>query len=109
MLVKMGVDYSRLKWKIRRTLNIVDDLFKEKTGIEAVLSSTYEGNHMPSSRHYCDLAVDFSFKIHNLDLHQKDDIRVAVSNELISRYGERKYDVLFSANDTALHIEYDPK
>ena len=107
MLVKMGVDYSRLKIQIRRALNVVDDVFKAKTGQEAVLSSTFEGDHIPGSLHYADLAADFGLR--NMDMKKKDDIKLAVKKALDARFGKFKYDVLFSAGDTCLHVEYDPK
>ena len=107
MLVKMGVDYSRLEKPIRRALSVVDNVFKSITGKEAVLTSTYEGDHMAGSLHYANLAVDF--RLRDLDAAVKDDIRLAVKDKLSQRYGLLKYDVLFSAQDTALHVEYDPK
>jgi hypothetical protein len=107
MLVKMGVDYSRLKLPIRRALNIVDAVFKDVAGSEAVLTSTFEGDHMAGSLHYADLAADF--RLRDMDMAMKDDIRKAVKDKLAARYGKFKYDVLFSAGDTCLHVEYDPK
>lgn len=107
MLVKMGVDYSRLKRPMRRALTVVDDVFKKETGEEAILTSTYEGEHLPGSLHYADLAADFGLR--KMDMKKKDDIKIAVRNALSGRFGKFKYDVLFSAGDTCLHVEYDPK
>ena len=107
MLVKMGVDITLLERPIRRVLSVVDDVFKEITGQEAVLTSTFEGDHKPSSLHYANLAVDF--RIRHVDMATRDDLRLAVKKRLRDVFGALKYDVLFSAGDTCLHIEYDPK
>ncbi len=51
MLVKLGVYIDRISRSIRRALNVIDDVF-ERYGEEAVITSTDEGNHSPSSLHY---------------------------------------------------------
>lgn len=107
MLVKMGVDYSRLKMPMRRALTVIDDAYKEVVGEEAVLTSTYEGDHMPGSLHYADLAADFRLWVYAMDI--RDKVRLAVKRKLAERFGKLKFDVLFSAEDRALHVEYDPK
>ena len=107
MLIKLGVDISKLKKPIRRALNLVEKVFQETVLEEPILTSTYEGNHMPGSLHYAHLAVDF--RLRQYDMAVRDDLRLAVKQELRSLYGQLRYDVLFSANDTALHVEYDPK
>ena len=105
MLVKLGVSIDKLERPIRRALTLVDGVFKSEFGIEAVITSTYEGDHQPGSLHYANLAVDF--RIRNLTMAQRDDMKLAVKKALRERYGDRQYDVLFSANDTCLHIEYE--
>jgi hypothetical protein len=107
MLVKMGVDYSRLEKPMRRALTVVDEVFKHETGDEAVLTSTYEGDHMAGSLHYANLAADF--RISHYSHEVKDNIRLAVKKALSQRFGKLTFDVLFSASDTCLHVEYDPK
>jgi len=57
MLLKLGVDISRLNREIRRALNIIADVYIMK-GEEAVIISTYEGDHSPSSLHYRNDAVN---------------------------------------------------
>ena len=97
MLVKLGVDISRLNREIRRTLNIVENIHKSITNEEAVVSSTYEGNHMPSSLHYKNDAYDISS-------HQKTKkvLRSRISLEL-----GPDFDVV--SEEYHVHIEYDPK
>lgn len=95
MLVKMGVDYSRLKDPIRSKLRIIDNIFG-RNGNEAVLTATFGGLHSPSSFHYVDLAADFRLGIHN-------DV---ILKELRQHLG-KDYDVVLET--THFHIEYDPK
>jgi len=96
MLLKLGVDISRLKRPIRKALNKIEAVYREH-GEEAVITSTYEGNHMPSSLHYANLAVD-------IRLPTKDKEKIA--KQLKERLGD-KYDVILEHNH--IHIEYDPK
>jgi len=62
MLVKLGVYIDSLKWCIRRKLNEIDDIFKLHKH-EAVITSTNEADHTPSSLHYANCAVDFRLPI----------------------------------------------
>lgn len=103
----MGVYYDELELPIRRALSVVDEAFKNIVGEEAVLTSTNEGDHMAGSLHYANLAVDFRLK--PFDMGVRDTLRLAVKKGLREKFGALKYDVLFSAGDTCLHVEYDPK
>ncbi|MBU0995949.1 MAG: hypothetical protein KJ737_25935 [Proteobacteria bacterium] len=94
MLLKMGVDISRLERPIRRALNHIEKVF-QKYGKEAVITSTYEGNHSPGSLHYANLAVDVRSK----DLSDKE-----VLQELRNLLG-RAYDVVLEGDH--IHVEYD--
>lgn len=107
MLVKMGVYYNRLRPKISQTMDIIDDIFVELTGQEAVLTSTNEGNHLVRSHHYRDNATDY--RLRHLNIALRDDIRLEVKRRLRDKFGDKKYDICFSNNDTTLHVEYDPK
>ena len=93
MLLKLGVDISRLCDECRRSLNTVDALWKERGG-EAVITSTYEGTHSAGSLHYVNRAYD-------LRLAPGDWIQ-----ELRRRL-PTGFDVLQEA--THIHIEWDPK
>lgn len=54
MLIKAGVDISRLEPGARHVLGQAQIVLVE----EIVVTSTYEGNHDPSSLHYVNRAVD---------------------------------------------------
>ncbi len=99
MLVKLGVDTSKLKPPIRKKLNRVDAIF-HTYGYEAIVSSTYEGDHSAGSLHYAHLAIDFRTRL--LKRHHVDLISLAIRDEL-----GRDYDVVVEASH--IHIEYDPK
>lgn len=96
MLVKLGVDIRRLQRPARRALNIVDRTFA-RFNQEAVITSTYEGNHSPSSLHYADLAFDL-----RLPPTQRGDIIAQLKNHLANHF-----DIV--QESTHIHIEYDPK
>ena len=57
MLLKAGVDISRLNREIRRALQIVNTVYINYIE-ELVVTSTYEGNHSPRSLHYGNDAFD---------------------------------------------------
>jgi len=58
MLIKAGVDISRLRPEIRKKLTIIARIIDGIEKEELVITSTYEGNHLPSSMHYANLAID---------------------------------------------------
>ena len=72
-------------------------MYKKCTGQEAVVSSTYEGGHSPSSFHYVNLAED----IRKPDLQYRE----IVFTKLKEAVGD-DYDVVDERNH--FHIEYDP-
>jgi len=96
MLIKAGVDISRLKRPIRRILGPVAVIVWESEGQELVIVSTYEGNHGEGSLHYCDEAVDIR------SWSKADEVR----DEIKGKLGP-DYDVVVEGNH--IHIEYDPK
>lgn len=82
---------------MRRPLNAIDKAYIEMTGFEAVISSTYEGNHMPSSLNYANLAVNF--------LHPKKN-----PDSLIDRLKADlglNYNIVLEKD--SIRIEHDPK
>jgi len=99
MLVKLGVDISRLNREIRRTLDIVEAVFEE-IGEEAVVSSTFEGNHSAGSLHYSNDAYD-------VKLPKKAD-RWKVFNSLREKI-DKRFDLYYADGYPCFHIEYDPK
>ncbi len=100
MLIKIGVDISRLKRPMRRALNPIEHAFRRQTNQEPVITSTYDGNHSPSSLHYADLAVDLRLPpVVRTDLLELEkDLKKSLGTD---------FDVLLENNH--LHIEYDPK
>ena len=96
MLIKAGVDISRLKREIRRSLPKVEAVLV-KHRIELVLTSTYEGTHGAGSLHYDDNAYDIRNPI-----CEKTEIVVEIREAL-----GPDYDVIIEFDH--IHIEYDPK
>lgn len=96
MLIKAGVDISRLKPVIRKKLTGIKGIINAITKEELVITSTYEGNHSAGSLHYCDEAVDIRRPKRGPEVAQE-----------IKRYLGADYDVILYK--TLIHIEYDPK
>ena len=96
MLIKAGVDISRLERNTRRSLTIVAILFRDE-GRELIITSTYDGNHTPGSLHYANQAYDVRLPPGLKHLFV-DKIRDALGSD---------FDVI-QENDH-IHIEYDPK
>jgi len=67
------------------------------SGQEAVVTSTYEGDHMASSLHYSNEAID-------IRLPSKDGGEVVVK---LREYLGKKFDVVPEVSH--IHVEYDPK
>lgn len=98
MLVKLGVDISRLADPMRRALTPIDTVYISITAAEAVVTSTYEGTHSASSLHYVHRAVDF--RLPPLALREK------VMAQLKDRLGPG-FDVVLERDH--IHVEHDPK
>ena len=96
MLLKLGVDISRLKRQIRVALPKIEAVFREETGNEPIITSTWESDHSPGSLHYANLAVDVRVPKKNLEM---------VLHKLSLRLGP-DYDVVAEPNH--IHIEHDP-
>jgi len=96
MLIKAGVDISRLRPEIRKKLNEIARIVWETEHQELVITSTYEGSHSEGSLHYANLAVDIRIYKHGLEL--RSDLRNKLGSD---------YDVILEADH--IHIEYDPK
>jgi len=96
MLIKAGVDISRLNREIRRALPMIENVYNH-CGCELVITSTYEGNHGAGSLHYCDDALDTRKPVERLQ---------EIAREIKERLG-RDYDIV--QEEDHLHYEYDPK
>ncbi len=96
MLIKAGVDISRLRPVIRKKLTITERIVYAITGEELVITSTYEGTHSAGSLHYRHEAIDIR------RTNKPDTVVREIRREL-----GHDYDVVLE-NDH-IHIEYDPK
>ena len=97
MLLKIGVDISRLARPLRRKLGGIDEMFRLLTGSEAVVTSTYEGDHVANSLHYSNEAIDLrwpSFQDSEAVIKLREYLGVA-------------FDVVPEVSH--IHVEYDPK
>jgi len=100
MLVKLGVDISRLKREIRRKLNQVELILGDRFKSEAVLTSTYDGTHSTGSLHYSNDAVDV-----RIPRAPMEEVVQAVED--LKRILGKDYDVLLESDH--IHVEFDPK
>lgn len=96
MLLKPGVDISKLHRPIRRTLEKVDRIFAEHQE-ELVITSTYAGDHAPSSLHYCHDAYD---------CREPKQATIRILDRIRAMLGQ-DYDIV--VKQFHFHIEYDPK
>lgn len=96
MLLKPGVDISKLKRPIRRILNDLDTMYTV-LGETLTITSTYEGSHMPSSLHYSHEAIDI-----NLPDPYYWEFEVELRGLIPSDFD-------FVIERDHIHIEYDPK
>lgn len=96
MLVKLGVDTSRLHREIRETLNIVERQFNLYNW-EAVVCCTYEGTHEPGSLHYADDAYHVSNPPHSQTL-----VIQSIRHEI-----GKDFEVVQGTDH--IHIEFNPK
>lgn len=96
MLCKLGVDISRLERQIRSRLTIIDYVFFNHGGSEAVVISTYEGDHDAKSLHYANKAIDL-----RLPGNSPKVIDILKSSLGVG------YDVVLEKDH--VHVEFDPK
>jgi len=96
MLIKAGVDISRLNREIRRTLPKVQKVLDEWSE-ELEITSTYEGNHGEGSLHYSNDAYDMGLPKYN---------PVGVAANCRTALG-KDFDI--EGEDDHIHIEYDPE
>ena len=95
MLIKAGVDISRLERNTRRGLQEVSDVFR-KNGSELIVTSTYEGNHGAGSLHYAHRAFDTRPPL-------KDTEHVTIL--CVTKLG-RNWDIV--PHPDHIHWEFDP-
>lgn len=97
MLLKPGVDISRLNREIRRALNSLDRIYRE-IGQELVITCTYGDNHMPGSLHYGNDSVD---------IRRPTPGKVKLVFEKIKKQLGVAFDVVLKPDH--IHVEHDPK
>ena len=96
MLLKAGVDISRLERNTRRSLTKVEFVFIEAREL-FIITSTYEGNHSAGSLHYANQAYD---------VRLPPDSRLRIFARIKEVLGP-DFDVIMY--ELIYHIEYDPK
>lgn len=96
MLIKQGVDISKLRPEIRKRLPFIEKALNRQS-LELIITSTYEGTHSAGSLHYANLAIDIRVP--------KTD-KFFWRDKFAGKFGSN-YDVV-TENDH-IHIEYDPK
>jgi len=96
MLIKAGVDISRLRPEIRKKLNEIARRVWSIGGEELIITSTYEGLHSEGSLYYANLAINI----------RRQDRGNAVRDELRDKLG-MDYNVFLESDH--IRIEYDPK
>jgi len=96
MLLKAGVDISRLERNTRRGLQLVANIFKTYDQ-ELIITSTFEGNHSAGSLHYANRAFDI----------RKPTKELKEIADQVSHLLEPDFDVVDES--THWHIEHDPK
>ena len=96
MLIKAGVDISRLERHTRRSLTVVASILRDYK-FEIVVTSTYEGNHIPGSLHYANRAYDIRVPV---------EIKRVLVDKIAADLGF-DFDVILEGDH--IHIEYDPK
>lgn len=96
MLIKAGVDISRLERNTRRSLTMVAIVLRDHEQ-ELVITSTFEGNHTPGSLHYANRAYDIRVPA-NIKRMLINDIKEVLLVD---------FDVVLEKDH--IHIEYDPK
>lgn len=97
MLIKFGcggVDISDLHLSMWYVLRVLTEVWGDE---EPVITSTWEGTHLPWSCHYRKKALDFRLP---------KDNPIARVQQLKKRLG-KNYDVTMEADH--VHVEYDPK
>ena len=94
MLLKPGVDISRLNRNIRRFLAKADAIYFTYSE-DFVVTSTYEGTHSPASLHYADDAFD---------ARKPEKYKREIFSELCN-VNPGKYDVVDEGDH--YHIEFD--
>lgn len=100
MIIKGGVDITRLKTTIKDELERIETCCKLVNGnkYEMTITSGNDGVHMKESKHYTNEAID---------IRRRDMINAVKTARVIKVVLGNKYDVILES--THIHIEYDAK
>lgn len=97
MLVKLGVTLIDLDDRLRRFLTRIDEVFKAY-GLEAVITSGTDGEHMPGSLHYKGRAIDLRLPPINYVAQVMKKLKDVLGKD---------FDVVLEKDH--IHVEHDPK
>ena len=96
MLIKAGIDISRLRPEIRKKLPAIEEIVMSSSE-ELVITSTYEGTHSAGSLACANLAIG---------IRRPKDARYKIMLTLKEYLGP-DYNVIRKGNN--IYIEHDPK
>lgn len=99
MRFKEGVKIKGMTPELVVGLMIMDSVYRFH-GVDMVITSVVEADHMPGSKHYCGCAADL--RIRNLTPTLINDIYREAKDAL-----GKNYDLVLEKDH--LHLEYDPK
>lgn len=98
MRLKRGVVLS-VGASMARALPVIEQCVEKVTGVELVITSASDGQHMVGSKHYTGEAIDI--RIHHLEMEDKRKLRAALASVL-----GPSFDVVWESDH--IHVEYDP-
>ena len=98
-MIKQGVKATGLQPEILLAICEAREVFRD-LGVELVITSLLDGNHMSGSLHYKGLAVDLRTR------HLTKSQRTKARDRLHVGLGP-EFDVVLEK--THIHVEYDPK
>jgi hypothetical protein len=107
--VKAGVKFDKAT-AMNVLLRVVEQVYAE-AGVDCVITSGKDGEHMPSSKHYKDEALDFRTSVFAQKISPYDALKVrklkeGVVGTIKQRLGAQ-YDVVLESDH--IHVEWDPK
>lgn len=98
---KEGVRFDVLRWDLLKVLPKIEAVWADLAiGVDPVITSGTDGQHMAGSLHYVGLAVDL--RTNNLTSGKAQEILTALKTAV-----GVDYDVVLERDH--IHLEYDPK
>lgn len=100
MIIKKGVDITRLKDTVKEELERIETCCQLINGkkYQMTITSGNDGVHMENSKHYRNEAID---------IRRRDMINAMKTAKIIKYVLGNNYDVILESDH--IHIEYDPK